>query len=129
MDRYTDEELFAALRLAASLEGEPLHVFPYQKVAAKHGLPAHMTFIKRFGSWSKACELAGIKPGKTVVTRAVLYSKQDCLDAIRESKAKTYDGYAAWAKGRKGYPSGQTVRTRWGRWSVAFKEAHKSVAI
>jgi hypothetical protein len=127
MDRYSEEDLLGVLRLAATIVGEPLQVHRYQQIAAKRGLPAHMTFITRFGSWTEACRQAGVASGETLVTRSTRYSKDDCIRAIRKSKATTYDEYAAWAKGRKGYPSGPTVRARWGRWSIAFKEA-QSVA-
>jgi hypothetical protein len=127
---YTDEDLLEALVRAADVIGEPLQVHRYKEVVPKLKLPSHMTIINRFGSWSKACRKAGVRPGKSRVTRAQRFSQEDCVVALRACRDQlghrpTYDEYHAWAKGVKHRPSGPTVRGKFNprRWTTAAKEA------
>lgn len=56
--RMTDRELLVALRNVAAEVGRT----PSESDVKRFGLPAYSTYRKRFGSWSEACQKAGLPP-------------------------------------------------------------------
>lgn len=95
----------------------------------EEGTPAASTYIRRYGSWSEACERAGITASKARRGNyAQEWSDADILAAVNEYIDETgdtvYHGYTAWAR-EHGRPSGPLLITRLGSWAKARKEAIK----
>jgi hypothetical protein len=93
--------------------------------------PPSPTVVRRFGSWTKACERAGVPtrafaapPGRTKT-----WSDEEILAAVREfltgpPRAQTsFSAYDAWSRLRQARPSGATVLLRFGRWGTARDRA------
>ncbi len=74
--RFSDEIIFEALRHAEN-EESPLSQSTYKKLIDKKLIrgPGPQTVAIRFGTWSHACELAGVS----------------CLDPVLESYARTWN--------------------------------------
>lgn len=135
--KQTDRSTFTDQAMAASLKavwkelddkGQGLSRVRYNKLRAK-GTPAASTFIRRYGSWSKACELAGItaaKPRRDNYEQ--LFTDEDILrsvnDFIDETGSTVFHRYAEWAK-EHGRPSGPLLIMRHGSWAEARKRAIK----
>jgi len=94
--------------------------------------PAAATFIRRYGSWSEACRLAGVTAAKARRDNYVqTHTNQDIIDAVTEfiqnSGQTSYHGYAAWAR-ENGRPSGPLLVQRLGGWAEARRLAIKDQA-
>lgn len=95
--------------------------------------PSSQVVVRRFGSWTKACQAAGV-PVRDLpnVGRPQRWSDEELLTHVSEflrsrRKDKTFLGYSEWAKLRKARPSGPTLIKRFGSWSHA-KELARDVA-
>lgn len=91
---------------------------------AAAGAPSTALYEKRFGTWSSACEEAGVPSPPTNRSYSKLYSDDDLLDAIASYIAETgrtsFAGYTEWARDRRpAVPSGPLMINRFGRWSAA----------
>lgn len=130
---YSDEEKKAALMQAWDLIDEEqkakgLSRTRYDKlVGHEKEHPSSVTFIRRWGSWAKACEAAGIT---AAAARRSSYeqefSDEDILKGINEFVTETgktnFHAYAEWAK-TSGCASGPLVVIRHGSWSGARTKA------
>ena len=101
----------------------------------EEGTPAASTYIRRYGSWSAACDLAGVTSSKARRSNYVQdWSDEDILAAVNEYIDTTgntvYHDYTAWAR-EHGRPSGPLLITRFGSWAKARKEAikHQAAAV
>lgn len=123
----TDErwpEYKASLRQAEKAVGTPLTKKKYSRwrdtfppdrkpVSAEY-------FVLNFGSWARACNLAGVEPGKVIMGRVYTrdFSDDDIVNAVRACREDIGDmptvrAYDDWARARKGLvPSSSTVRWR-----------------
>lgn len=128
-----DFGLLLALRLMAHELGAersargPVHVSRAEWDARRDPKvhPTAVTVTYRFGSWSKACEQAGI-PGRGRTTRP-RWTEEECVEAVRaflgEAGARRSSAdYVAWATGRE-VPSYPTVVSRLGSWPEAKARA------
>lgn len=107
--------------LAAEIEG-PLTI---RDVENAPDYPDHTTFERRFGSWNKAKQAAGLKPiGKGKAGRSPTYSDEELLDKLRLLDYET-DGRLTKAvvNNAEDCPSESTYRRRFGSWSKAKEEA------
>lgn len=103
---------------------DPLTIPAYRKVAPKHGFPADLTVIRAFGSWQRACEVAGVKANPAEGPRRNAITADQCIQALRLCSADigripSYELYSEWAREHK-MPSGPTVRVKVGPWSEAL---------
>lgn len=135
--KQTDRSTFSDQEMAASLKtvwkqlddkSRGLSRVRYNKLRAK-GTPAASTYIRRYGSWSVACEKAGIaaaKPRRENYEQT--FSDEDILVAVNEFIDETgstvFHRYAEWAKAN-GRPSGPLLIMRHGSWAEARKRAIK----
>jgi hypothetical protein len=134
----THEELIQEVRRAASIMGEPLMRFYYSKDAGKHGLPAVHTLMKRFGSWERACEVAGVKTNAPRGKRPKSFSDEDAIAALQtcrdeigkvpsignyEKWWRANDGKTACKKDGEGLPGQLTIRLLFGGWKAAQRRA------
>jgi len=87
--------------------------------------PTAATVSHRFGSWSAACEKAGI-PVRGRTSRRI-WTEEECVEAVRAflassgGRASSAD-YVEWARGRD-FPSYPTVCSRLGSWVAARARA------
>jgi DNA-binding transcriptional ArsR family regulator len=128
---FTDAQMGQALRSVWKKlddKSKGLSRIRYNRERAE-GTPAASTFIRRWGSWSAACEAAGITASKprrdsyeqTFTDDDVLRSVNEFID---ETGSTVYHRYAEWAR-EHGRPSGPLLVMRWGGWANARKEANK----
>lgn len=127
VQRYTDEEMLAALRAAAGDRDEPLTTTAYDAHHAAHGGAGRLTIIKRFGTWRAALGAAGVRANEASGHTAH-WTEATMVEWVAEYLAEpgttgSYAGYAEWAKARAGAPSGATIRNRFGGWAAARKAA------
>jgi transcriptional regulator with XRE-family HTH domain len=117
---YSDSDLIAILRKYSKLAKGPLSLSRFTDLG---GTPTAAVFYKRFGSWLKACELAGIEGGKGVrinYKRAhtdevmIGYVKSYLADPRTNGSAKGYD---QWQRNVVGAPSLALIRQRLGQWN------------
>jgi hypothetical protein len=133
--QYSDAQMADALFWAYSqLEdrSKGLSRKKYQELTADREVPAAATYIRRYGSWSEACRLAGVTTAKARRDNYVRsHSNEDIVAAVDEFITKTgqtsYHAYAAWAR-EHGRPSGPLLVQRLGGWADARKMAIRAAA-
>ncbi len=129
--RYSNEQLLQALREAAVITGQPMSTGGYERVQREQGLPTWLAVVHRFGTWNAACAAAGLKVNTQTSGRAATWDDVNTAEAVAEFLAdpeaagQSFAAYAAWAKGRDGVPSGQTVRNVFGGWNAAKAAASR----
>lgn len=134
VSRVSDEELLDELRLAAELVGHQLTGADYDRIERILGLHSRVLMLHRFGTWVRACELAGVTPGHTPRDNyRRRWTRTDMLDWVARylldpGSRGTFDGYDAFARSTPGAPSAQTVRNEVGRWSVIKAETLRHAA-
>jgi len=94
--------------------------------------PAAATFIRRYGSWSEACRLAGVTASKARRDNYVQdWSNDDIVAAVDEFITVTgltsYHAYAEWARSNS-RPSGPLLVQRLGGWAEARRMAIRAAA-
>jgi len=118
---YSDTDLIDILRKYSKLAKGPLSVSRFKDLG---GAPTAAVFYKRFGSWLKACELAGIEGGKSVRRNY----KRAHTDEVMIGYVKSYladprtngsaEGYDQWQRKVDGAPSLALIRQRLGQWNA-----------
>ena len=114
---YTDEQLTAAIAAAAAELGEPLTVGAYDAWQRSHDGGSPALVIRRFGSWTKACALAGVATNTTRSTSR-RWTDEEVVAIVADylrtpGSTGSFADYSAWAKGKEGVPSGATLRQRY----------------
>lgn len=131
LSRFSDAQMYAALREAFRMLGDDrskgLSRVRYTRLMKGKTVPAASTYIRRYASWSRACELAGITAAKPRRDNYVQeWSDDDILDAVAAyvdaTGDTTYHGYSAWARDSN-HPSGPLLITRHRSWARARREA------
>jgi hypothetical protein len=128
--KWSDEAVIAAVRQAATYE-YPLSGSAYQRLVSKGEVsgPSRALIDKRLGSWTRACELAGVEPDR--VAHAGYQSRWTDADLLsyvvaylRSARSPgTYSGYVAWAREQADAPSGPSLRKRLGGWGTIKRAA------
>jgi hypothetical protein len=132
--RYSDAAIIIGLRVKAVERGRRTGARGMVPITAswwdQHRDPANhppsQTVLRRFGSWTKACEVAGI-PTRVLdnVGRPRTWSDEQMLAVLAEFLASprrtdtTFAAYSRWARLRKARPSGAALLKRFGSWSRA----------
>jgi DNA-binding transcriptional ArsR family regulator len=130
VQKFTDTEMAAALRSAYGQlddRSKGLSRKRYKEIMAGQDVPAAATFIRRYGTWSEACRLAGVTAAKARRDNYVQqHSNDDIVAAVAEyintTGMTSYHGYAAWAR-EHDKPSGPLLVQRLGGWADARKLA------
>lgn len=130
--KYTDEEVFEHLRAAARASGnekQPLSANDYEAFRSSKGrdtMPSSQIIDKRFGTFSNACEVAGLP-----VRRHTRRSRWDA-EAVNRSVAEfiitsdttnAINNFDAWAAGRKDAPKSIRMNARPRKWSQVLEDA------
>lgn len=132
---YSDEEKITALKdawaeLDQTQRSKGLSRARYDKlIGHKPDRPTAATFIRRWGTWTAACEAAGVK---AAAARRSSYEQEfsdlDILNGINkfidETGKTAFHEYSSWARS-SGRASGPLVVIRFESWSRARSEAIK----
>jgi DNA-binding transcriptional ArsR family regulator len=124
--KFTDAQMADALREAYRQlddRSKGLSRKRYKELMAGKDVPAAATYIRRYGTWSEACRLAGVTAAKARRDNYVQdWSNQDIVDAVAEFVNTTdqlsYHAYADWAR-EHDRPSGPLLVQRLGGWAKA----------
>jgi hypothetical protein len=130
LSRWTDAELLELLRKAATYHF-PLSGPKWDQLVALGEIdgPSAQLVFKRFGSWTRACELAGVEFVEGVRSDyGRLWSTRDLEEIVveyllREQSKGTLHDFENWLSTKDGYPSLPTVRNYLGPWSVMKQTA------
>lgn len=129
--KFTDAQMADALRSAYGQlddRSKGLSRKKYKELMTGKQVPAAATFIRRYGSWSEACRIAGVSAAKTRRDNYTqTFSNDDIVAAVVEfidtSGETSYHRYAEWARAH-GRPSGPLLVQRLGGWADARKLAN-----
>ena len=118
---YSDADLINILNKYSKLAKGPLSAKRFTDLG---GVPTPAIFYNRFGSWLKACELAGVEAGKAVrknYKRA--HTDEEMLSYIKSYLADprtsgSAEGYDKWQRKVDGAPSLALIRQRLGHWNA-----------
>ena len=124
--KYTDGEMAAALKEAFRKlddRSKGLSRKRYRELMDGTGAPAAPTFIRRYGTWSNACKVAGVTAAKARRDNyEQTFSNEAIVTAVAEfvntTGQDTFHAYAAWAR-EHGRPSGALLVQRLGGWAKA----------
>lgn len=130
-NRWSDEAILEAIRQAALYE-YPLTTNAYAELVSQGQVqgPSMPRIWQRFGSWTAACEAAGVVPGRTM--RRHYESRWSDDDLLRVARQYLLDPSAANSAGRfdewrravvPDGPSFQTLRNRFGSWTEVKRRA------
>lgn len=113
--RYTDQELLEILK---ELTGKLGHVPTARELEIRTDMPSSLTYSRRFGSWRKALEVAGLNANAGKYTdRELLDSLKGLADELgRVPKLIEVDLC-------KSMPAGKTYVTRFGSWEKTLELA------
>lgn len=130
--RASDAELFEELQVAADLVEGPLTGAKYDAVARELGLHSRVRLTQRFGSWVKACEAAGVEPGRAMRSYRRQWTRAQMVQWVARflsepQRRGSYVAYGDYARATVGAPSAQTIRNEFGSWPAAKAEALKSL--
>ena len=132
--RYSDAAIIIGLRVKSVERGRktgakgmvPLTASWWDLHRDPKNHPPAQTVMRRFGSWQKACEAAGVPTRDLVnVGRPRRWSDEEMLAALAEflgsprRKERSFAAYSQWAKLRKARPSGPALLKRFGSWTRA----------
>lgn len=137
---WSDEDLLESLKALARAYGEPItaQLLTRAKTDPKEGqerlateLPAPRTYTLRFGSWSKAVALAGLRGGTPRRSYASKWSTEQVVLAVRDfidhcdeqDERPTARRYEIWRDGNHAIPSRAHVSARMESWSNALAKA------
>jgi hypothetical protein len=131
---YSDEAIIIGLRVKSVEHGRktgrtgmaPMTATWWDLHRDRRNHPPSMTIARRFGTWTKACEIAGV-PTRDLgaVGRPQTWSDEEMLAHVaqflggRRRTSYSYAAYADWARLRKARPSGPAVLKRFGSWGRA----------
>lgn len=126
--RYTDDDIVRALQEAAFVQGNPMSKVAYDEYVEAFGGPSGVLVAKRFGTWKKACQAAGLGVSSLPGNCNRRWGQGELVDILldyfsSEGARGTYDDYARWAKEVPGRPSEPTIRNRFGSWTAAKRAA------
>ncbi len=125
LQQWTDEQCLEALRTAATYF-HPLRAKQYSKICEIGEIegPSVPLLYNRFGSWSRACELAGVESGVAHREYESRWSATDLEKFVDdfmldpEVRIKNFSNFDNWLSATDEMcPSSATIRNRLGNWS------------
>jgi len=129
--RWSDEEILDAIRDAALYEF-PLTTSAYAELLSQGQItgPSTPRISQRFGSWTAACDAAGVVAGQTMRSHyESRWSDDDLLRIVRQylldlEAPSSAAGFDEWKRTcAPDGPSFQTLRNRFGSWTEVKRRA------
>jgi len=128
--RYTDEHCLEAIR-SASVYYFPLSKSQYDELLTMKEIsgPSSALLWRRFGSWTHACELAGVESNASHGQYQSLWTNDELISYLirflKQSKTRSIQEYAKWREAQVDHvPSDQQLRIVFDGWSLAIQKAH-----
>ena len=128
--QYSDEDCFKAL-LSASAYHFPLSKAQYDELLTMKEIsgPSSALLWRRFGSWTHACELAGVESNASHGNYQSLWTNEELINYLvrylKQSKTRSIQEYAQWRESQPDHvPSDQQMRIVFDGWSLAIQKAH-----
>jgi len=138
--QYSDAAIIIGLRVKSVERGRktgapgmvPLTASWWDLHRDRKNHPPSPTIMRRFGSWSKACEVAGV-PVRDLgqVGRPQKWTDEEMLEVLAEflngprRRDTSFAAYSEWAKRRKARPSGGAILKRFASWARAKELAQQ----
>lgn len=132
IQKYTDQDCIDAIRLAQTFTF-PLSNKSYAKLVNSGDVlgPSVPLILKRFGSWTEACRIAGVESGETVrPTYDQVFTDTQLLTAVRRFMYEQPDAnwsiqrYEIWRENMAPEsPSSGLLRNRLGNWAFIRVQA------
>jgi len=121
-EKWTDNQILDGIR-AAGVFATPLSYVSFDRIRKEHNIdaPSAVRILQRFGTWTDACEQAGVKTGQTMRGKYQRnWTEEEMIQWLvtfmRQSTTSSYDAYNEWSKDKDGVPGGQTLRNSVGSW-------------
>lgn len=133
--RWSDDDILDAIKEASAYEF-PLTTSAYRDLVAVGQIkgPSLPRIGQRYGSWTAACQAAGVTAGRTMRNNyESRWSDQDLLDIIRQylldpAAPNSANRFDQWKRDNvSDGPSFQTIRNRFGSWTEAKRRALTSM--
>lgn len=128
--QYTDEDCFSALQTASAYHF-PLSKSQYDELLTIKEIsgPSSALLWRRFGSWTHACELAGVESNASHGNYQSLWTNDELINYLvrflKQSKTRSIQEYATWRDSQADHvPSDQQMRIVFDGWSLAIQKAH-----
>jgi hypothetical protein len=121
-EKWTDNQILDGIR-AAGVIASTLSYVSFDRIRKEHNIdaPSAVRILQRFGTWTNACEQAGVKSGMTM--RADYHrnwTESEMIDWLAtfmaQSSTSSHEAYNEWSKSQSGAPGGQTIRNTIGSW-------------
>ncbi len=115
---YTDEDLLNSMKQFYEENGRCPEVNDFRNNSK---YPGKSIYYKRFGTWPKSLEMAGLY-NKRIIVREKLYTDEELLNYLRQfyfeyKKIPTLTDFMY----NNGYPSFKTYQNRFGSWQNTLK--------
>jgi hypothetical protein len=129
--RWSETQILSALQMAAEHE-TPLSQNSFDRLVGEGVIDCCSTvrIAQVFGKWSRACEMAGVKPVRSWIdVYERKWTEEDCLEwlcefLLSEQISRSTECFSKWSKLQKGDPpSAGTIRGMLGQWSTAINRA------
>jgi len=121
-EKWTDNQILDGIR-AAGVIASPLSYVSFDRIRKEHNIdaPSAVRILQRFGTWTNACEQAGVKSGLTM--RGDYHrnwTESEMIDwlatFLTQSSKSSHEAYNDWSKTQPDAPGGQTIRNTIGSW-------------
>jgi hypothetical protein len=129
--RWSETKILSALQMAAEHE-TPLSQNTFDRLVGEGVIDCCSTvrIAQVFGKWSRACEMAGVKPVQSWIdVYERKWTEEDCLEwlcefLLSEQISRSTECFSKWSKLQQGDPpSAGTIRSILGQWSTAINRA------
>jgi hypothetical protein len=121
-EKWTNNQILDGIR-AAGVIASPLSYVSFDRIRKENNIdaPSAVRILQRFGTWTNACEQAGVKSGMTM--RGDYHrnwTESEMIDwlanFLTQSSTSSHEAYNEWSKSQPGAPGGQTIRNTIGSW-------------
>ena len=129
LQNWTDSQISEAIRRAGTYHF-PLSRAQYDSLVQTGEIigPSAALIYKRFGSWTNACELAGVESNAAHDGYQVTWSRAELqaflIRFLLQAETGSIQEYERWRTAQPDrVPSSQLVRNTWANWPNAVREA------
>lgn len=117
--RYTDQQIFSALRACINSGENALSVTKYNQNRTSMQ-PSSALIIQRFGSWNSALKAAGLTAADANRAYQRKYQLTEVVEWVRKylgtADQPSYQDFSEWLRSQHSAPAAQTCRNIGGNW-------------